>query len=279
MPEFDGAAGAVHYRAWRVRRPLATVVFVHGVGEHSGLYDRLAAQLGDQGIGMLALDQIGHGQTAGRRGFVTSMDDLVADAAQLTGLAAAGSPGVPLVLAGHSLGGIVSAVAAARQPGRYAALVLSGATLSAPGPEPGDLATARDEDLDLAVGDLSADPAYLSRLAADPLVFTGGAAMADSLRRILPPAWAELAVSRPALRLPVLILHGGADAVSPPEGARRWAATLPAARLVVFDGARHDLLNETVHRAVAATIAGFIRAVAGPGGARGPEEQGSTDGR
>ena len=71
MPEFDGAAGPVHYREWLVRQPLTTAVFVHGVGEHSGLYDRFAAQLGGRGISVLALDQTGHGRTAGRRGFVT----------------------------------------------------------------------------------------------------------------------------------------------------------------------------------------------------------------
>jgi alpha-beta hydrolase superfamily lysophospholipase len=41
MPTFDGARGRVYYKAWRVPAPrAAAVVFLHGFGEHSGLYHR-----------------------------------------------------------------------------------------------------------------------------------------------------------------------------------------------------------------------------------------------
>ena len=263
MPAFDGAAGAVHYREWPVPEPRATVVFAHGVGEHAGLYDRYAGQLQDHGISLRALDQLGHGRTAraagdGHRGVMTSAADLVADIEQLTAIAAAADPGVPLILQGHSLGAIMSAVAASRQPGRYAAAVLSGATLAEPegfgdgGP-----------DVDLGPGNLSADPDYLRWLAEDPLVFTGGPAMTDSLGRVLPAAWAELAIALPALDLPVLLVHGEDDPVSPVSGARYWAAVLPQARLAIFPGARHDVLNDTVHEQVADVIARFIARVSG----------------
>ncbi len=266
MPRFDGAAGPAYYREWLVPRPRATVVFAHGVGEHAGLYDRYAGQLGRHGISLRALDQIGHGRSAGspdtgRWGVITSADDLVADIQQLADLAAAADPGLPLILQGHSLGAIMSAVAATRQPDRYAALVLSGAKLT----EPPDFRTD-SEEIELGAGNLSADPDYLRWLEEDPLVFTGGPQMTASLRRVLPPAWAELVVALPGLDKPVLLVHGEADPVSAVAGARYWAAVLPHARLAIFPGARHDVLNETVHEQVAAVIAQFIGGVAGKAG-------------
>jgi alpha-beta hydrolase superfamily lysophospholipase len=90
--------------------------------------------------------------------------------------------------------------------------------------------------------------------------------MTASLRRVLPPAWAELVVALPGLDTPVLLVHGEADPVSPVAGARYWAAVLPHARLAIFPGARHDVLNETVHEQVAGVIAQFIIGVAGQAG-------------
>jgi alpha-beta hydrolase superfamily lysophospholipase len=263
MPAFDGAAGPVHYREWLVPQPRATVVFAHGVGEHAGLYDRYAGHLRAHGISLRALDQAGHGHTAaaagaGRRGVMTSADDLVADIGQLGAIAAAAGPGVPLILQGHSLGAIMAAVAATRQPGRYAAVILSGATLS----EPAGFRSGEPE-VDLGLANLSADPDYLRWLAEDPLVFTEGPAMTDSLHRVLPAAWAELVTGLPALSRPVLLVHGEDDPVSPVAGARYWAAVLPRARLAIFPRARHDVLNETVHEQVAAVIAQFIVQVSG----------------
>jgi acylglycerol lipase len=151
---------------------------------------------------------------------------------------------------------------------------LSGATLSAPPGFGGADGTGRqDGDLDLAAADLSADPAYLSWLANDPLVFTGGAEISDSLQRILPPAWDELSASLPALELPVLFVHGAADPVSAVAGARDWSARLARGALVTFPGARHDVLNEVDHPAVLAAIADFVLATASGGGASRPAEQ------
>src|ERR1700760_4970338 len=62
MPYFDGVTGRVYYRAWRAPAPrTAAVVFLHGFGEHSGLYHRLGDALTGAGIDLWALDEIGHG--------------------------------------------------------------------------------------------------------------------------------------------------------------------------------------------------------------------------
>ncbi|HET9973397.1 MAG TPA: alpha/beta fold hydrolase, partial [Streptosporangiaceae bacterium] len=153
--------GQVYYKAWRVPPPrAAAVVFLHGFGEHSGLYHRYGNALNAAGIELWALDEIGHGLTEGERAVIRSVDDLVENGRRLTAIAEAAQPGQPAWLAGHSLGAAAAAVSATRDPGRYAGLILSGAAIS---PLDWVLALGDDgaPDLDLDPAGLSADPFYL----------------------------------------------------------------------------------------------------------------------
>src|SRR5581483_9790979 len=205
MPTFDGVTGRVYYKAWRVPPPrAAAVVFLHGFGEHSGLYHRYGNALNSAGIELWALDEIGHGLTEGERAVIRSVDDLVENGRRLTAIAEAAQPGQPAWLAGHSLGAAAAAVSAVRDPGRYAGLILSGAAIS-----PLDWVVALGEagapELDLDPSGLSADPFYLDELAHDPLAFTS-AAGARSLADVLPPAWEELAAGFGQVTLPVLFV-------------------------------------------------------------------------
>jgi alpha-beta hydrolase superfamily lysophospholipase len=267
VPYFDGVAGRVYYKAWRVAPPAAAVVvFLHGFGEHSGLYHRLGNTLNAAGIELWALDEIGHGLTDGDRAVIDSVDDLVANGRRLTALAAAASPGRPLFLAGHSLGGVTAALTAARDAAGFAGLILSGTPLS-PLDWVEELAAGGDGELALDPADLSHDPFYLDELASDPLAFTS-AAGGKSLAAILPPAWAELAGSFEAVPVPVLFVHGSDDPVAPVGGTREWSGRVRDGQLAEFAGAHHDVLNETAHREVAATIIAFTRragAAAGEG--------------
>jgi alpha-beta hydrolase superfamily lysophospholipase len=259
VPTFDGATGRVYYKAWRVPAPrAAAVVFLHGFGEHSGLYHRLGHALNNAGIELWALDEIGHGLTDGDRAVIRSIDDLVQNGRRLAALAEAAEPGRPVWLAGHSLGAAAAAVAAVREPGRYAGLILSGAALS---PLDWVLALGDDDaaELDLDLADLSSDPFYLDELTYDPLAFTS-AAGARTLATVLPQAWDELDGAFGQVTLPVLFVHGSADPVVPAAHARTWSGRLAGARLAEFAGARHDILNETVHREVAAAITEFVLA-------------------
>lgn len=258
MPYFDGIAGRTYFKAWRAVPPRsAAVIFLHGFGEHSGLYHRLGNTLAAAGIDLWALDEIGHGLTGGDRAVIRSMDDLVVNGRTLTGLAAAAGGG-PLFLAGHSLGAGAAALAASRDASAYRGLILSGAGIS-PLDWVDDMIESGSDELSLEPSDLSADPFYLDEMEHDPLAFTS-ADGARSLHQIFPPAWAELAANFGDLTLPVLFVHGSEDPVVPVAIARDWSARLPAAKLAEFPGGRHDILNEIMHREVAATIIDFVRA-------------------
>jgi alpha-beta hydrolase superfamily lysophospholipase len=74
---------------------------------------------------------------------------------------------------------------------------------------------------------------------------------------VLTQAWAELD-GFAQVPLPVLFVHGADDPVVPVTDAREWAGRLKGARLAEFAGSRHDILNEAVHREVAAAITDFV---------------------
>ncbi len=257
MPYFEGVDGRVYYKFWPATERRATVVFLHGFGEHSGLYHRLGHTLNRYGVDLWALDEIGHGLSEGDRAVIHSIDDLVENGRRLTRLAEAATPGSPVFLAGHSLGSVAAAVSVARDPGHYRGVILSGAALS-PLDWVVQLAGQGDDaELSLDASDLSADPFYLDELANDPLAFTS-AAGAQSLVSVFPLAWSELDDHFAGVTLPVLFVHGADDPIAPVALSRQWAERLPDGRIVEFTGARHDVLNETVHREVAAAIAEFV---------------------
>lgn len=259
MPFFDGAAGRVYYRHWSTSttdQPRAAVIFLHGFGEHTGLYHRYAAELGAHGIDVWALDEIGHGLSAGERGQFDSFASLLANAQTLTDLVRAESPDAPLVVAGHSVGSLVAVLAALNHPTTYAGAVVSGAPLS-----PLAWLTAAAEggadSLDLDPTELSADPFYLDQLETDPLAFTS-ADVVSIMAAMFPPVWERLEAELSRFPVPLLAVHGQNDPIAPLETVTAWTERLPGLRLEVIENASHDVLNEVAHRHVADVIAEFV---------------------
>jgi alpha-beta hydrolase superfamily lysophospholipase len=65
--------------------------------------------------------------------------------------------------------------------------------------------------------------------------------------------------------VPVLTVHGGADAISAVDDALAVYSAIPDAESYVVDGGRHDILNDVTHRSVAATIVLFLERLRNPG--------------
>jgi alpha-beta hydrolase superfamily lysophospholipase len=263
---FAGTRGRIHHHTWLPEGdPAATVVFLHGYGEHLGLYEPLARRLTADGLAVSAMDAVGHGRSDGERAVLPSWDVYVDDARQLVHLTRAAHPGRPLILAGHSAGGLAAYLLALRSPGIAEALVLSGAPLR-PLPWARELLAADDSAEPAPVDPaemFSTHPDYLHALLHDPLTWHGGF-RPETLKAIIAtePEVAEgLAAGRPDL--PVLFVHGEADQIVPLADAQADAAQLPQATLVTFPGDLHDVLNESdrdaVHDAVAAFLTETVR--------------------
>ena len=263
MPFIDGAAGRIYYRHWSTPEPPTTsLVFLHGFGEHSGLYHRYASELRPHGVDLWALDQYGHGLSDGQRGRLDSLDEAVDAARRLTALVSQTSPGASILLGGHSLGSTVALLTALDDPAPYRGIVLTGAAISPlPWPEPGAEALT-----ELSLDALSSDTFYRDELANDPLAFTEGD-LADIVGRLFPAAWQRFDDELESLRLPVLAIHGRDDAVAPIDGVLAWRSRLPNLIVEPIDNAAHDVLNEVAHTRVADLVGEFATNVAGAGAA------------
>lgn len=251
MPFIDHDLGRAYYRHWAAPEPRAAVIFLHGFGEHTGVYHRLGFTLNAAGIDLWAVDQFGHGLSPGGRGDFGRIEDSSALAESLTRLAEEATPGIPLIAQGHSYGAVVTLFRLLDQPQRYRAGIISGAPL-VPVAELLDT----NSSLDLDPHWLSDDPFYLDAMETDPLAFVE----ADSvpLARELDRAWDRFGTELPTLTVPTLAIHGELDPIAPVSAVRAYAEQIDALALREFPGAHHDILNETVHREVAVAIEEFI---------------------
>ena len=243
MPFFDGVGGPVYYRHWSVDQPRAQVLLLHGFGEHTGHYHRLAAQLNAADLDVWGPDHLGHGHTGGTPGMFASVDDLVFNATALHQLMIKQDPSVPTVVVGHSLGALTGALFALRHPTAVAGLVMTGAPLWGLPPE-------ADGRTDLV---MSRDEAYLDALDNDPLGFDTATAE-PNLWQQLTNAGLTVRSRQSELSLPVLMINGEHDVFAAPGHASTLSESLPNARAVAIPGGHHDIPNDRAHRHVAAMI-------------------------
>jgi alpha-beta hydrolase superfamily lysophospholipase len=256
MPFLETDTARAYYRHWAAAEPRAAIVFLHGFGEHTGVYHRYGFALNAAGIDLWAVDQLGHGLSPGPRGDFGTLQDSSALAEALTVTVERARPELPLIAAGHSFGSVVTLLRLLEQPQRYRAGVISGAPL-VPIPELLDV----DTSFELDPAWLSGDPFYVDALENDPLAFVD--ADGAPLARALDAAWDRFGSELPTLRVPTLALHGSADPVAPVGPVRAYAEQIDALQIAEFRGAHHDILNETVHRDVATTVIDFIAATLG----------------
>jgi alpha-beta hydrolase superfamily lysophospholipase len=251
MPFLETDEGRAYYRHWAAEEPRAAVIFLHGFGEHTGLYHRYGFALNSAGIDLWAVDQFGHGLTTGERGDFRSLEASGALAGRLRELAVEQTPGIPLVAQGHSFGAVATLFLLLSTPDVHAAGVISGAPLV---PVPG-LVDA-DSTFEIAPSQLSADPFYLDAIENDPLAFVD--ADGGPLARELDRGWDSFGRTLPALAVPTLAVHGSNDPIAPIGALRAYAEQIDPLSLFEVGGGGHDILNDVTHREVAAAIVEFV---------------------
>ena len=239
--------------AGSVGRARGTVLLVHGLGEHVGRYDAVARRLNDWGFAVRGYDQYGHGESGGPRGGLTSDMRLLDDLADMVDATRARMPeGAPLVLLGHSMGGLVAARFVAMHLRPVDALVLSSPALD-PGLSAFQkllLATLPRIAPDLRVGNgldaqyLSHDPAVAAAYLADPLCHDR---ISARLARFIASAGPATVARAAHWSVPTLLLWAGSDKLVNPAGSRAFAAAAPKAVVQshCFEPLYHELFNES----------------------------------
>lgn len=259
----DGTALLV--REWPVAEgePWATLLLVHGLAEHSGRYEHVGARFAAAGIETHAVDLRGFGGSGGPRAWLGRWSELHDDLeGRLTELRAV-VPQRPLVLYGHSLGGMVALGYVLDGRSQPDLLVLSAPAISAeiPAWQRALVAvldrvaprTRLPNRLDGSV--LSRDPAVGLDYFGDPLNVHASTARFGAL------AFAEqkrVASALDRLSIPTLVIHGGDDTLVPTASSEAFEGR-PGVTRRVFDGLRHETHNEPDRDRVLDAVVAWIR--------------------
>ncbi|SEI70094.1 Lysophospholipase, alpha-beta hydrolase superfamily [Deinococcus reticulitermitis] len=253
---------------WSAERPRGAVLLTHGFGEYAGRYVEryhgLIPQLVGAGFSVYSYDHRGHGTSRGRRG-VVNLSELLTD--HFAAREALRSLPVPLYAFGHSMGGLITAAGAARDPRGLSGVILSSPALLIGAGEPPLLRRlapllARVAPglpvTDLGTGGLSRLAHEVSAYEADEQIYHGKvpALTASSMLGLSDALWAEYS----DWHLPTLVFHGDRDTVTDPQGSQRFFELIPAGdkTLRLFEGGYHELLNDEGREEVRALILDWL---------------------
>lgn len=245
----------------------ATVLIVHGLGEHAGRYDPVATALHAAGYAVRAYDHQGHGRSEGARGTLHTPDGLLQDLAHVIDDTRAQAPERPLVLLGHSMGGLLAARAVATRLRPVQALVLSSPALGVRtnAVQKLLLATLPRWLPHLTVGNrldaqwVARDPDAVRAYLADPLVHDRiSARLGAWIDSEGPPTVAAAA----EWQTPTLLLYAGQDKLVDPAASDAFARQAPAGCVQAhrFEPMYHEVFNDPEREQVLALLRRWLDA-------------------
>lgn len=252
---FSGADGAeVYFQYWQPAAPPRAVILVaHGAGEHGSRYAALASYFTARGYVVAVADHPGHGKSAGSYGHIRRLDDLLASMASLDAKLREKFPQLPVFLLGHSMGGLLACLYLLEHQQAFRGCVLSGAAVKTEIEPPAwqlfvirclSLVAPRSGALRLDPDGVSRDPNVVAKYEADPLINHGK--MSARMVAELFSGMRSLQARAGDITLPILILHGGADSMTSPEGSRFLFEHVGSVDkgLEIFPGLYHEIFNE-----------------------------------
>ncbi len=245
---------------------IATLLLIHGLAEHGGRYHHVGRRLARRGIDVVALDLRGFGLSGGPRAHLDSMDRMLDDVEDQ--LAELRPLGRPMVLLGHSMGGLICSNYAASGRPMTDLLVLSGPALNADvptwqtvlAPVLGRLTPRLPIPSEIDGDILSTDPSVGEAYEADPLVTSAvtaglGRALFESMQ------WTLEHLQR--IVVPTYIVHGSDDVLVPPSASEPFEQ-LPVVERHVLKGMRHEVFNEPDGLTIVDGVADWIHDHLGP---------------
>ncbi|MEP1086170.1 MAG: lysophospholipase, partial [Algoriphagus sp.] len=260
----------LYLQAWMVDSPKASMLLVHGLGEHSARYVHLVERLNSLGISVFTFDGRGHGKSASGKpdAYFDSYEDYLKDIDALFGKMTSYVPGVPAFLYGHSMGGgMVAAYTLDYKPKAAGVILSSPAIKEAEGTSKFLIAIGglmsnyfpRLKVLKLDTSKITRIPEDVQKYKNDPLIYLDDfpARTANEVLKLM----RQIQNRAVEFDLPLLLIHGSADGLTNPKGSEilMEAAKSKDKTLRIFPGGYHELINDSDQEEVMDVILRWLR--------------------
>jgi len=259
----DGTTLYLH--RWPAAEPRGVVLIAHGLGEHGGRYAEAAEALNAACLSVVTPDLRGHGRSQGPRVHVRYFHDFLDDLETVE--AEACPDALPLVLWGHSMGGLIVLRYLQSRSSRARAAVVQ-----APWLGQSDHATPLKRFLGRMLGRvwpsarfpggiradmLTHDPERQAAWEADPLIIN---AISPRLFAEGTRSWEAVHAAPEALELPLLFLVPENDRLVDSAATLELASRLPEERTRVLRSSEwaHEVHQELDRAEVFRTVAEWI---------------------
>jgi alpha-beta hydrolase superfamily lysophospholipase len=245
------------YRHYSVPNPKATILIIHGFGEHSGRYSHVIDQLLSAHFDVFCVDLRGHGYSKGSRGDVGVFQHYEDDVEALIEYAKSHySDDHKFFILAHSMGALVTLGLMARTRHKIAGLVLSSPLFALTLPVPfwkkhlggiiAKLAPKLPIKSEIGGVQLSSDQSFAAAYDSDPLVLKSLSirAFGQILRRLENSK--NLAAD---IKQPFLMQVAGNDLVVDSGAASAWFKAVnglaPDRTLKIYQDFLHEIYNES----------------------------------
>jgi acylglycerol lipase len=259
----------LYYQSWSPNGiPIAVLVVVHGLAEHSGRYSNLVNYLVPRGYAIYAFDQRGHGKSEGTRGYVERFSYYLDDLKTFYDKVSQEHKSTKIFMIGHSIGGTIATAYAIEHQNELDGLILSGVTIK-PGASITKLSILIARTFSFLIpkmgvtaldaSTISQDKAVVEAYANDPLVYRGkiSARLGAELLHMIESLPSRIS----QLSLPMLIMRGAADRLSDPSSSKMLfeRAGSKDKKLKLYEGFYHEIFNEPQREQVFSDVENWLK--------------------
>ncbi|MBF0449487.1 MAG: alpha/beta hydrolase [Candidatus Magnetomorum sp.] len=251
-----------YYQYWLPEeKPKAILLIVHGLVEHSGRYMNVVNYFVPRGYAVYSFDHIGHGKSGGKRAYIEQFKDFTDTIKVYFDLIRGWNPDTPVIIFGHSMGGLISTNYLLDYQSELSAAVISGPPLVLPNA----ISVLSGEILSKLMpwigllrinpDDISREKSVVQAYIDDPLVNNDriSARLLNEIVKGMKRVSSEVS----QITLPLMIVHGGADKLAAPAGSQMLfdKASSQKKAIKIYDGLYHEVLNEPEREQVLEDIA------------------------
>jgi len=250
----------IYYQYWLPdNTKKAVILLIHGMAEHSGRYMNLVNHMIPKGYAIYGFDHIGCGKSSGKRSYIDQFKDFTDIIDVYYNMIKKWEPDLPIIILGHSMGGLITSNYLLDHQKNFQGAVLSGPPVKVPenlsyfSIIAGNIVSGIYPSIGLMKinpNDICSDKNVVQAYIDDPLVYKGG--ISARLLSELIKAMKRISNNSHQISLPLFIVHGGADKLAEPLGSQllyeKAASTNKGIK--IYDGLYHEVMNEPEHKQV-----------------------------